>query len=374
MIIKNIILHLFLIDGIGPSCIQLILNKIGSQRLFEIYDYSVKDFILFGISEVKAQLLVQGLASRVLLEQEMLLMKQYQVSFVSICCLEYPDLLKEIHVPPVILYYQGNVELLNNKKTLACVGSRKASRYVFDVLTLMIVPLILDGWVIISGGALGADTYAHQVTVAHGGKTIVVVGSGLCHVYPPQNKKLFHEIIQAGGVIVSSFSMNIKPEAHCFPIRNRIIAGLSRGCLVLQAAQKSGALITAECAINQGREVFAVPGSIFDPLSIGCHSLVQQGAKLVTSAYDILSEFVIDDHKHISLQGIREKKSVSIAEKALQKDDLNQQILHCLITPISVDLLMNKLSIDLSVLQNKLFDLSLEGLIEQDSMGFWKRL
>ena len=184
-------------------------------------------------------------------------MRQFHVGVVTLWCPEYPKILKQIHVPPVVLYYQGDVALFAHEKNIACVGARKAHGYVHEALMHLIVPMMHDGWVVVSGGAAGADTYAHQISLDQGCKTIVVVGSGLCHQYPPANKKLFENVVAHGGLIVSSFPMNTYPEPHCFPIRNRLISGLSRGCLVLQAASKSGALITAECALQQGREVFA---------------------------------------------------------------------------------------------------------------------
>jgi DNA processing protein len=375
---QNIILHLSLIEGIGPSVIKALVDRVGIGRIPELYAFTVADFMMLGFGQKTAQTFVDGLQDQKKLENELDLMRTFNAGLVTFLCPEYPTLLKEIHVPPAVLYYQGDLSLFAHEKNIACVGSRKATRYVADALKCLIAPMVNDGWVIVSGGALGADTFAHQMALDMKSKTIVVVGSGLCHQYPPQNKKLFESVVQAGGLIVSSFAMNIFPDPRCFPIRNRLISGLSRGCLVLQAASKSGALITARCALEQGREVFALPGSIFDPLSAGCHALIADGAKLVTCSQDIVDEL---DYGHqlqqLSDQHVQQPlfvpaEKIDISNGAL--DDLSSQILQYATVAITADLLMSKLQIDLHSLQNKLFELSLDGRIAQDAMGFWKRL
>lgn len=370
MLFQNIILHVSLIDGVGPVALFDLIERLGRHRLPDIYNFFVSDFLQLGFSEKVAQNLVDGLKNQQILTQEIELMQKYQVQCVTLLCPQYPKILKEIHVPPVILYFQGDINLFAHEKTLACVGARKAHRYVYDALQALVVPMMHDGWIMVSGGAQGADTYVHTISLEQNSPTIVVVGSGLCHVYPPQNKKLFDRIIASGGLIVSLFSMQTNPDPWNFPQRNRIISGLSKGCLVLQAAAKSGALITAECALQQGREVFALPGSIFDELSVGCHSLIQQGAKLVTCSQDILDELGYA----LPVEIIQEKKlQKTIFAATGPCDDLSLQILHCAVSPITADLLLSKLQVDVDVLQTKLFELSLDGKIAQDGMGFWKR-
>jgi DNA processing protein len=370
---SNIILHLSLIDGVGEALLYKLIERLGQDGLPEVYNFFISDFLALGVPEEVAQNLAQGLKNQQILDQELALMREHRVGLVTLFCPEYPKILKEIHVPPVLLYFQGDINLFTHEKNIACVGARKANRYVHDALMYLVVPMMHDGWVIVSGGAQGADTYAHQISLEQKVPTIVVVGSGLCHVYPPQNKKLFELVIAAGGLIVSSFSMTTKPDPWNFPKRNRLISGLSRGCLVLQAAAKSGALITAECALQQGKEVFALPGSIFDELSAGCHSLIQQGAKLVTCTQDILDELGY----FVPAQVVGEKKSqqkiFAPATFVAPLDDLSMQILQQAVVPITGDLLLSKLQVDVNVLQNKLFELSLDGKIAQDGMGFWKR-
>jgi DNA processing protein len=261
---------------------------VGLENLENIYTFTISDFINLGFPEVRAQAIVDGLADTKLLETELQFIQEHDVTIVTYWCSGYSKILAEIHVPPVVLYCQGNTSLLSHEKMIACVGARKAHSYAKDALIQIVGPMIQDGWIVVSGGAAGADRYAHELAMDLQGFTIVVVGSGLCHQYPPSNKDLFARAIKSGSLIVSSFPMNRQPDGTTFPIRNRIISGLSLGCLVVQAAQKSGALITAQQALDQGRDVFAVPGSIFDFLSAGCHELIGQGAKVVTSAQDIL--------------------------------------------------------------------------------------
>ncbi|MCX5923907.1 MAG: DNA-processing protein DprA [Candidatus Dependentiae bacterium] len=393
------ILHLSLIENLYPKFVQQLIEKITLEKLPEIYTYSAQDFIDLGFPQDKTPLLVAGLKDMARLHKELELVQQHNVSVLTMHCPEYPALLKQIDVSPLVLYCQGDIRLFENEKTIACVGARKAHRYVQDALMMLVVPMIEDDWVVVSGGAAGADTYAHQIALDHKSKTIVVVGSGLCHVYPPQNRTLFENVVYDGGLIVSCFPMNMASFPYNFPIRNRIISGLSKGCLVLQAASKSGALITAQFALEQGREVFAVPGSIFDPLSAGCHDLIQQGAKLVTCTQDILEELSYpgkvaqvqmkiladsenkkqpaeksdDTSSSLRKRGSSNKNS-SASSDLSNFDDVELSILHYTVTPVTAELLLSKVGVSLDVLQSKLFSLSLDGKICQDTIGLWKRV
>lgn len=383
---QNNIIHLSLIKNIGPSAIIKMVELIGLQNLENLYRFTISDFINLGFSEVKAQALVDGLADSKLLEKELKFIQELDVTVVTYWCPAYSKLLSEIHMPPVVLYCQGNTDLLSHEKMIACVGARKAHSYARDALAQIIGPMIQDGWIVVSGGALGADRYAHELALDLQSSTIVVVGSGLCHQYPPSNKDLFERVLKSGSLIVSCFPMNMQPDLTTFPIRNRIISGLSLGCLVIQAAQKSGALITAQQALDQGREVFAVPGSIFDTLSVGCHELIGQGAKIVTTSEDILAEFSqfgyglkpADQQEQLPvfscLAANRSNviKSKPMGRTLYKQDSLEQLVLGVLVAPMSADYLMQKVNVDLSVLQSALFNLSLEGLVEQNEVGFWK--
>ncbi|WP_434514551.1 DNA-processing protein DprA [Dechloromonas sp. ARDL1] len=200
----------------------------------------------------------------------------------------YPPALLEIADPPNILYVRGKPELLN-RRGLAVVGSRNATPQGALTAESFARHLAARGWSIVSGLALGIDAAAHRGALAASGGTVAVIGTGADRIYPARNKELARAIAER-GTIVSEFPLGTPAVAHNFPRRNRIISGLARGVLVVEAAPESGSLITARLAAEQGREVFAIPGSIHSPVARGCHKLIKQGAKLVEAAGDILEE------------------------------------------------------------------------------------
>ncbi|QEI04540.1 DNA-protecting protein DprA [Pigmentiphaga aceris] len=200
----------------------------------------------------------------------------------------YPDMLREMSDPPVLLYVVGDVHALS-RRTIAIVGARHATPGGNILAHDFAQALATRDWCIASGLALGIDAAAHRGTLAAAGKTVAVVGTGADIVYPARNRDLAHQIA-ASGAIVSELPLGTKALPHHFPRRNRLVAGLSRGVLVVEAAVHSGSLITARLAADMGREVFAIPGSIHSPLSRGCHALIRQGAKLVETAQDVLDE------------------------------------------------------------------------------------
>lgn len=197
---------------------------------------------------------------------------------------------------------------------LAIVGSRKASPYGKAVAKKLAKELVQRGWGIVSGMARGIDTEAHAGALENKGYTLAVLGCGVDIIYPRENDKLMH-MIQMNGCVVSEFPLGTKPEPKNFPIRNRIISGCSLGTLVVEAKERSGALITAVLALEQGRDVFAVPGSIASPLSRGPHSLIKQGAKLVENVEDIISEFFYMDHMGRRITAFEYKKEDILAQK-----------------------------------------------------------
>ncbi len=202
---------------------------------------------------------------------------------------EYPDLLREIHDPPPYLYAHGRCFVFS--PAVAVVGSRNPTRYGFSMARRLGADLAARGFWVVSGMATGIDTAAHQGALSAGGKTAAVLGSGLAVIYPPENRKLYHDIA-ASGAVLSELPVMAPPNAYNFPARNRIISGMTLGTVVVEAAQKSGSLITARLAGEQGRDVFAVPGSITSCKSAGAHSLLKQGAKLVERVDDIIEEFI----------------------------------------------------------------------------------
>jgi DNA processing protein len=201
----------------------------------------------------------------------------------------YPPLLAEIHDPPPFLYYLGRTSE-QDSRVMALVGSRNGSRYGLKVTERLAYSLARQGLTIASGLARGIDTAAHEGALLARGRTVAVLGSGLDVIYPPENTKLVEQIIET-GMVCSEFSPGTLPERQNFPVRNRIISGMSLGVVIVEAGLRSGSLITARLALEQGREVFAVPGSIESFKSSGTHRLIKQGAKLVEQVQDILEEF-----------------------------------------------------------------------------------
>ena len=208
---------------------------------------------------------------------------------------EYPELLNQIYDPPVLLYLQGHAKYLSSTKNLAMVGSRKASSLGLDLAEQFAALLVEHGWQVVSGMALGIDGAAHKGALEayqhceQIGSTLAVVATGLDQIYPKSHKALQSHIIET-GCLISEYPLGTLPKANHFPRRNRIISGLSQGVLVVEASLKSGSLVTARCALEQNRDVFALPGALNNPQVTGCHHLIQQGAKLVTCLDDVLEE------------------------------------------------------------------------------------
>lgn len=204
---------------------------------------------------------------------------------------DYPERLRNIYDPPKKLYVLGNFKILK-EKAIAIVGSRKATEYGKKVAFQISQELTKENINVVSGLAIGIDTYAHlgAISIQNQASTIAVLGSGIDEMYPKENTELARKIIQTGGCIVSEYPLGTKPKKINFPQRNRIISGLSEGVVVVEASEKSGSLITAEFGIEQGKEIFAVPGNIDNPLSKGTNQLIMDGARMVLSSKEILEE------------------------------------------------------------------------------------
>lgn len=212
-----------------------------------------------------------------------------EIELISIEDENYPYLLKQIDDMPFLLYAKGNLESCNLNKTLAVVGSRKCSNDISAILENLLEGLQNTDFTIVSGLAIGVDTIAHREALKNNLKTIAVIGSGFDNLYPSQNKKLYEEIINENGAVISEYYPDTPPDKKTFPLRNRIISGLSKGCLVAEAGERSGALITARLCLEHNRELMCVPGSLYNPNTFGTHKLLKEGAGLVTSTSDILN-------------------------------------------------------------------------------------
>jgi len=277
-------LKLSLVPGIGDRTLIQLVTAFGSP---EAVLASGRSALTAYLTTKQIEALLGG-PDIALLAQTQVWLTQEGHSLMTLADADYPSYLREIADPPPLLYCLGRRELLN-RSCLGIVGSRNATPQGILDAEAFAAALSNAGLTIVSGMALGIDAAAHRGGLLGLGSSIAVVGTGLDRIYPARNKTLAHELA-ANGLIVSEFALGTPPIAGHFPKRNRIISGLSRGVLVVEAAPDSGSLITARIAAEQGRDVFAIPGSIHSPLSRGCHALIKQGAKLVESAQDVLEE------------------------------------------------------------------------------------
>ena len=264
---------------------------------------------------------------------------------------KYPKLLKELPDPPGILYLRGKLSR-EDELALAVVGSRKFTQYGQTVTRQIVEPLARAKITIVSGLALGIDSFAHCAALEAKGRTIGVLACGLDQIYPIANVRLADKILAAGGAIISEFPLGMPALAYNFPIRNRIIAGLSLGTVVIEAAENSGSLLTATAAIEYNREVFAVPGPIFSETSIGTNRLIKMGAKLATSYKDILEELAIED-----------KEKAATAQKIIPDTHEEEILLKLLKEPIVVDQLVIKSQLPASIINATLIQLEIKGKV-----------
>ena len=277
----------------------------------------------------------------------------------------YPPLLAEIPDAPPLLFLRGSPQVLANPQ-LAMVGSRNPSASGRETARDFARTLAASGLVITSGLALGIDTASHQGALEGGGQTIAVAGTGLDRVYPASNHELAHAIITSGGAIVSEFPPGTPPQAANFPRRNRIISGLSLGTLVVEAALRSGSLISARLAAEQGREVFAIPGSIHNPLARGCHQLIRQGAKLVESAADVLEELAPQLYAAIAHDGVENEPGEATGL------DAEYRVLLAVIghEATSVDQMVDRSGLTAEAVSSMLLILELQGFVESTAGGY----
>jgi DNA processing protein len=279
--------------------------------------------------------------------------------------MEFPALLKKIYDPPVVLFVKGEFQA-HDETAIAVVGTRAPTEYGKLTAERLTAALVNRGMTIVSGLARGIDTIAHQTALKSGGRTVAVLGSGLDMIYPPENRRLAQEITPH-GVIISEYFFGAKPDASNFPRRNRIISGLAPGTLVIEAGETSGALITASAALEQGREVFAVPGSILSPKSLGPNRLIQDGAKLVTSVDDILAE--------LPPQLDMFSKTPAVASPAIHLTENEQKVLNLLShEPVHIDQLARQTSMPASQLLAILLDLEFKYALKQLPGKFFIKL
>lgn len=320
--------------------------------------YSVGKLYALGFSEKSAEIFIAKKRSMDLnyIENEFLKSK---TSLVSIEDANYPRLLKQISDPPVFLFVKGRI--YPEEDCLSVVGSRKLSSYSIQVAK-KIIPDLCRYFCIVSGLAYGADSLAHKLALENKTRTIAVIASGHNHIYPASNTNLSNEIIKRGGAILSEYFPDTLPASYRFPVRNRIVSGLSRGTLILAAALKSGSLITARLALEQNREVFAVPGDIFNPANSGANVIIQRGeAKLVYQAIHLLEEFGITSESEKNIQKNIQQSTLS---------DLESKILDLVDQGFSEpDSIAENLGIGIKKITSCIIDLELKSLVFLSSSG-----
>lgn len=337
------------IPEIGPKRFKLLCNYF--PNLQTAWQAPREQLRAAGLEE---KLVYQVLTQRQTIDPqaELMKLKKYQISVVTIKDADYPQLLKEIPDAPALLYYRG--ELPKDQFNLSVVGTRKLSNYGRRATEEIVGYLARNRITVISGLALGIDQLSHQVTLDNLGKTIAVLANGLDQTFPQENYHLGQKIIQAGGAIISEYSIGRPALKQHFPCRNRIIAGLSLGTLVIEAGTKSGALITAYLSLDYNREVFALPGSIFSPQSAGTNKLIRQGAILVQTGQDILDA--------LDLKTVANYKQT---QRFLPANETEGKLLNNLTAePKHINLLIKETKLPITTVNSTLIVMEMKGLIK----------
>lgn len=378
------------------------ISGIGNKTLCQLADYfqDTTGERIFKASEaelehskcLKANVLAEFLKCRKNFSVENLAdnLLKFKVQICTRLDENYPSSLKEIFDPPFLLYYRGTLSAHEDTMCLALVGSRIPTAYGAQIAQTMAYKLAKAGFTIVSGAAKGIDTKAHIGALKAQRRTIAVLGCGLDIAYPEENRDLLNAISQNGAVI-SEYPLGTLPIAGHFPARNRIINGISKGILVVEAAKKSGSLITAELALSEGRDVFAIPGNIYSAKSQGCHELIKQGAKLVTDVQDIIEEYQ-DVSALAKMQNNDTIKTDLLAEKQVRPEKENQlesqfanllakmtkqeRLIYAELSfdePKSADEIIYKLRVDVSNIAFILLQMKLKGLIKENSPNFYTR-
>jgi DNA processing protein len=341
---------LTMVKQIGPTRFGRLLDRFGSAEA--AWNASLLDLAGAGLDR-RAVESFGKLRAAVDPEAEWQKLERQGISLVILDDPAYPAALREIPDPPPVLYLRGELSPADDW-AIAVVGTRRASPYGRQATERIVADVARAGVTIVSGLARGIDTHAHSAALAAGGRTIAVLGSGLDRIYPDENRKLAEQIAGSGAVL-SEYPLGTPPDATNFPRRNRIVSGLARATLVVEADYKSGAMITATQAAEQGRDVFAVPGSIFNPLSAGPHQLIREGARVVTDASDILEE--------LHLTAVVEQRAT---REALPADPTEAALLRLLShEPTHVDDLTRSARLPSATVTSTLTILELKGLARQ---------
>ncbi|MGE3919903.1 MAG: DNA-processing protein DprA [Gammaproteobacteria bacterium] len=345
---------------IGSVGFHKLYNKF--TKLSDLFNASAEELIQSGCTKDLIQYLSKPNWSQV--EKDLLSIEQNQIQVILLDDEVYPEILRQIAVPPPVLFAQGNLGCINSKQ-IAMVGSRNPSAHGCSIARHFAVKLTELGFVITSGLALGIDAASHEGCLDAKGCTIAVLGTGLNHVYPRRHLRLA-EKIKENGVLLSEFPPDVAPLACNFPRRNRIISGLSLGVFVVEATLRSGSLITARYGLEQGKEIFALPGSIYNPLSRGCHQLLKNGAKLVESVEDIVEEISPNLFTDLNVRAPKQAMVLAFDQ---------HKLLQCLdFSATPVDLLVKRCPMPVSNILKLLAELELLGIVAAVPGGYVRNI
>jgi DNA processing protein len=336
--------------GIGPARLRAILETCGSIEA--AWRAPIQQLQAAKLDRRSIENLLQARRD-IDPEQELDRVRKAGVQVLTWDDADYPASLRDIDASPPVLYLHGRLTS-QDEWAIAIVGTRRASTYGREVAQKLATQLAQQGITVVSGLALGIDTVAHRAAIDAGGRTLAVLGSGVDQIYPPQNRAVAMAIAEQGA-IMSDYPLGTRPEAGNFPPRNRIVSGLSRGVIIVEASERSGALITAQFAADQGRELFAVPGSILSPGSAGCNMLIQQGAIPLLSVDDVLEQ--------LNLTHLSERID---ARAAVPADPQEQKLLTWMSTqPCHIDELVRSTALPASQVSSLLTVMELKGLVRQ---------
>lgn len=352
------LITLSLIDGVGSAIIQKLLGFFGSAEEVLAASYQELSQVMGLTPDLCRKIVDQR--DKVPISEELKLIEKHVCKVITIHDEAYPPGLQTIFDPPQILYVKGEL-LPQDSMAISIVGSRRATNYGKNVCDQLSRQLAVNGFTVVSGFARGIDSISHRAALEAGGRTIAVMGNGLSFVYPAENAKLMEEIAGSGACI-SEFPMSVPPMGTNFPRRNRVISGLSLGTLIIEASEKSGSLITARLAAEQGREVFAVPGEIFSKMSKGTHNLIKQGAALVETVEDIISALSLDISRASEAQAAPEIEKPPDVKLVDEEQTVWDALAH---TPTHIDDIARLSELPPSKVSSILVMLELKGIIQQ---------
>lgn len=346
---------------IGPVKFSQIISLFGSAAeawrapLAEFTPLNLGEKVLMGLQKVRGETDV---------ERELKKCEKLGLTLLTIEDGRYPHLLKEIYDPPFLLYVRGELRA-EDEVALAVVGSRRMSSYGYAVIESFVPELSLSGLTVVSGLAFGVDAAAHRAVVENRGRAIAVLASGVDKITPAGNARLGEKIIKEGlGAVVSEFPLGVEPQPFSFPRRNRIIAGLSLGVLVIEAAEKSGSLITVRAALEAGRDIFAVPASVFNPVGRGTNNLIKEGAKMVTKPLDVLEELKVGPM--LAAAGAKSQYPLTAAEEKILAFFVGEEI--------PVDDLVRAANLPVSAVNSALTLLEIKGMVKNVGRGYYRKV